>query len=364
MSDASDLPPTRPAPRGRGAAANVPHRYSRDQRAAVDDGWWQDDDTPALRTELLIDQAKSLLSRNDSPDLPFSLSLNPYRGCEHGCIYCYARPGHAYLGLSPGLDFESRIFHKPNAPELLRAELARPAYRCSPISLGGVTDLYQPVERQLGLSRRLLQVMLEARQPVIAVTKSALVCRDLDLWAELAGQGLGQINLSLTTLDPALARQLEPRASSPAARLRAIRELAAAGIPVGVFVAPVIPGLTDHELENILAAAAEAGARYAHSIPLRLPQEVAGLFTDWLQRQVPDRAARVLSLQRQLRGGQLNDPRFGERMRGSGPLGELLQQRFQLACRRLGLNPAPANLDCSRFRPPTPAAPSPQLSLF
>jgi len=335
--------------KGRGAVSNPAPRFDAHRRLPVDDGWdlhpqpgpqldpQMDSAPPPLPTRLHPDSARTVLSRNDSPDVPFDRSVNPYRGCQHGCVYCYARPSHAYLGLSPGLDFETEIFYKPKAPELLREELARPGYRPAPIALGSNTDAYQPSERRLRITRGLLNVMHQTRHPVVVVTKSDLVLRDLDLLAGLARQRLAAVLVSLTTLDPALARHLEPRAAAPHRRLAAIEGLTAAGVPTGVLVSPVIPGLTDHEIERILTAAARAGASQANHIILRLPLELASIFEDWLAVHYPDRAQRVLSLLRQCRGGRLNDPRFGSRMRGSGPIAELMAQRFALAARRLGL---------------------------
>lgn len=362
-----DLPPDAgiPAPpiKGRGASANVVHRYSRETRQAVADGW-DSELPPDPRTRLLIDRARSILSHNDSPDLPFTQSLNPYRGCEHGCIYCYARPTHAWLDLSPGLDFETQIFAKPDAPRLLREAFARPGYQCSPIALGTATDAYQPCERKEGLCRAVLEICKECSHPVSLVTKSALVERDVDLWAALAARRLGHVALSLTTLDSTLARQLEPRASTPAARLRAMEKLAAAGVPVAVFVAPLIPGLNDQELEKILAAARQHGASAAHYVVLRLPHEVAGLFRNWLEQHAPDKAGRILSVLYDLRHGRLNDARFGSRMTGLGHFADLVRQRFNLACRRLDLNTELPALDCSAFTPAAQESHGGQLSLF
>jgi len=356
MSDRPDLvPPGTPSPRkGRGALSNPTARFAEHGRSALDDGWEHPAEPAAFRTRLHLEAARSILSRNDSPDVPFDRSLNPYRGCQHGCIYCYARPSHAYLGLSPGLDFETEIFYKPNAPALLRAELARPGYRPAPIALGANTDAYQPSERGLGIARGLLEVLREARHPVVVVTKSDLVLRDLDLIAGLARERLAAVLVSVTTLDPGLARRLEPRAPSPSRRLAAIAGLVAAGVPCGVLVSPVIPGLTEHEMEAILTAAAAAGATRANHIILRLPLELAGLFHEWLSAHYPERAAKVLSLLRQCRDGRLNDPRFRARMRGSGPIADLIAQRFALAARRLGLgDPGEAwDLATDRFVPP------------
>jgi len=354
--------PHRPV-KGRGAAGNVAHRFSHETRQAEDDGWEQAE--PSLpQTRLLVDSAKSIISRNDSPDIGFGQSLNPYRGCEHGCIYCYARPTHAYLGLSPGLDFETQIFHKPDAARLLREELGHPDYVCSTIVLGTATDAYQPFERKARLTRALLEVALETGHPLSVVTKSSLVVRDIDLWAELARRNLAHIGISLTTLDGLLARQLEPRASAPHARLDAMQKLGEAGIPVSVFVSPVIPGLNDHELENLLAAARAHGAESACYTLLRLPHEVAGLFREWLEWHAPEKAARIMSVLYDLRGGRANDARFGSRMKGLGHFADLIRQRFDLACRRHGLSCELPVLDTSGFRPPAAPADERQLSLF
>jgi len=315
----------------------------------------------AFPTRLIADSARELITRNTSPDIPFEQSINPYRGCEHGCIYCYARPSHAYLGYSPGLEFETHIVYKPEAAVLLRQALARPGYRCTPIMLGSNTDLYQPAERRLQLIPPLLEVLLECRQPVMTVTKSVLIERDLALWQGLAAQGLAQVNISLTTLDGRLARELEPRAPSPRRRLESIERLAAAGIPVGVMVAPLIPVLTDPELERILAAAKAAGATSAAYVLLRLPLETEALFSDWLERHRPQQRAHILARVRDCHAGKSYDARFGRRMRGAGLFADLFAQRFRLASRRLGfVDPPP--LRCDLFRlPPKDAR---QLSLF
>lgn len=341
--------------KGRGAIGNPPGRF--------ESSWRERDDAEAentRRTELRHEQAREVLSANDSPDLPFERALNPYRGCEHGCIYCYARPSHAYLGLSPGLDFETKISAKINAPERLRAALCQEGYVVKPINLGSNTDPYQPAERRLGLTRAILEVLLEYRHPVSIVTKSALVLRDLDLLAALARENLVLVGVSITTLDNRLAARMEPRATAPHRRLQTIAELAAAGVPVGVFAAPIIPAINDHELERILAAAAERGARFAGYTLIRLPHELKALFREWLEAHCPDRAEHVLSLIRQMRGGRENDSRFFHRLRGEGPYAELLGQRFRLACKRLGLQGRQAiRLDTTLFR-----RPGEQLPLF
>jgi DNA repair photolyase len=314
-------------------------------------------------TTIRPDAARTVLSRNQSPDVFFDRSVNPYRGCEHGCIYCYARPTHAYLDLSPGLDFETQLFAKHDAPALLRAELGRPGYTCAPLTLGANTDPYQPVEKELRITRGILEVLQDCAHPVSIITKGSLVTRDIDLLAPMAANHLAAVFVSLTTLDDGLKRTLEPRAASGAARLRVIRELRAAGIPVAVLLAPVIPAVNDHEMEDLLAAAADAGAQAASWQLVRLPLEVAPLFHHWLEEHLPLRKAHVLSVLQQLRGGRDNDPRFGHRMRGEGPYAALLAQRFKLAARRHGLldRASVLQFDTSRFRSPLPGG---QLSLW
>jgi DNA repair photolyase len=351
----SETPP--PAPRkGRGALGNREGRYERLSRTPVDDGWWQDTDAPPpLPTLVSEDQSRTVIRRNTSPDVPFDRAINPYQGCEHGCVYCFARPTHAYLGLSAGLDFETKLYVKKDAARLLAAELRRKRYRAQPLMLGSNTDPYQPLERKLRITRAILEVLSGCEHPVAIATKSPLVVRDLDILAPMAGKRLVSVGVSVTTLDPALARKMEPRAGAPAKRLSAIRALADAGVPVSVLAAPVIPFINDHELERILEAAAAAGASAASRILLRLPWELKELFEEWLRAHFPDRAERVLACVRDCHGGNLYDARWGERMRGSGPWADLLHKRFDLACRRLGLatgSPATRALDCSRFRPP------------
>jgi DNA repair photolyase len=349
--------------KGRGATGNPAVRYDAMRRESVDDGWSRDDEEiPSLRTRVEIDTSRSVISRNQSPDVPFDQSLNSYRGCEHGCIYCYARPSHAYLGLSPGLDFESRLFVKPNTAALLRSELAKPSYRCRPLALGTNTDPYQPVERDWKLTRAVLELMDETGHPVSIVTKSSLVERDLDLLSGLAARRLVQVMISITTLDRVLARRMEPRAASPQRRLQTVRTLVEAGIPVGILTAPVIPALNDEDLEAILEAGAGAGASTAGWILLRLPQELGGLFEDWLRVHYPLKADHVLRLLREARNGKVNDPRFGARMRGQGPVADLVEQRFRRACRRLGLNTTEFALDTGSFLPPVPVRA--QMDLF
>jgi DNA repair photolyase len=308
--------------------------------------------------------ARRILTRNDSPDVPFDVSINPYRGCEHGCIYCFARPTHAWLGLSPGLDFETRIFAKPNAPELLRHELSRPGYRPEIVALGANTDPYQPIERRLGITRAILEIFSEFAHPVGIVTKSDLVLRDVDLLAPMAERGLAHVHFSVTTLDAGLARRMEPRAATPERRLAAMSRLHEAGIACGVLASPMIPGLNDSELEAILEAAAGAGANSAAYILLRLPLELKDLFAEWLRANYPDRANRVLGLVRDTRGGELYQNAFGTRMRGTGHYAALLEDRFELARRRLRLERRPAALDTEQFRVPRPRADPGQLDLF
>src|SRR5688572_12090149 len=331
--------PIRPAVRiGRGAVSNPAGRFEPTRSEVVDDGWGTiDEELPPLETTVQPEPARSIISRNKSPDIPFDQSINPYRGCEHGCIYCYARATHSYLDLSPGRDFETEIFYKPNAVELLRAELATPGYEVSAIAFGTNTDPYQPIERQLNVTRALLELLLELKHPITIVTKGALILRDLDLLRAFAEQELIAVHVSVTTLDDELKRRMEPRTAGPKQRLAMIRQLAAAGIPTGVMAAPVIPALNDHELERILEAAAENGAGNAGYVLLRLPHEVAPLFVEWLHEHYPDRAEHVLSLVKQLRGGELYDSRWGTRQRGLGPFAALLQARFGKAVRRLGL---------------------------
>ena len=349
--------------KGRGAVSNTDSRFSAQSHAVFHDDWDIDEEpAPPVATTLIAERTRTILSRNDSPDIPFEVSINPYKGCEHGCIYCFARPYHAYLSLSPGLDFETRLFYKPDAATLLEKELAAPGYRPTPINLGSATDPYQPCEKDLRLTRGVLEVLLKARHPVALVTKGVLVLRDLDLLAEMAKLDLVAVYISLTTLDPALKRILEPRAASPGARLRAIRELRAAGVPVGVNASPMIPRINDHELEHILEAAKEAGALRASTILVRLPREVSPLFQEWLQAHFPDRAAHVMSLIRDARGGADYQSEWGTRFRGTGPVAELIRKRFELTCRRIGLdNGERLKLTTEHFRPPSRGG---QLALF
>lgn len=365
-----EFPIAPPTPRkGRGAVSNLKGRYEVEQRAMVDDGWaayGDDDASPPLRTQVFEEHAKSILTRNASPDIPFSVSLNPYRGCEHGCIYCFARPTHSYLGLSPGLDFESRIYAKINAPELLQHALRRGNYVPEPIALGVNTDAYQPIERELCLTRRVIEILHEYGHPFAAITKSSLIERDIDLLAPMAARGQVMAAVTITTLDAQLARTLEPRAATPARRLRTVRALSEAGIPVGVSVAPVIPFVTEPDLERVLEACAEAGATSASYIVLRLPWEVAPLFKDWLATHFPQRAERVMARIHDMRGGKDYDASFASRMKGEGAWAALLKQRFEKAVKRLGLNARRHGiLDMSHFRkPPAAEPPNSQWSLF
>ena len=356
--------------KGRGATFNPGNRFRRHDRDAVDDGWPAQDSgddgdaLPPLKTTVSIQPAQTIIARNDSPDIPFSRSINPYQGCEHGCVYCYARPSHAYLDLSPGLDFETRLFAKPNAAELLRAELSKPGYRCEPIALGTNTDPYQPIEREWRITRQLIEVLADCQHPLTITTKGTLVERDLDLLAPMAQANLVRVYVSIAMLDRELARKLDPRAPTPQRRLAMIKALSAVGVPVGVSIAPVIPQLTDRDLEAILQAAAAHGASAATWVMLRLPREVKDLFRDWLAQHYPLRAGHVMSLVQQVRGGRDNDPAFGSRMRGEGAFADLIAKRFELACRRLGLNAdRTLRLDTTRFRPPGRAA-NGQLDLF
>jgi len=337
--------------KGRGAVSNPGGRFEANHLEAADDGWGSlEEPLPDPATVLLVDRPRRAITRNTSPDVPFEQSINPYQGCEHGCIYCFARPSHAYWNLGAGLDFETRIFHKPGLERVLARELAAPGYVCRPINLGANTDPYQPAERELRSTRALLEVLLAHRHPVTIVTKGVLVLRDLDLLAELAGRRLCSVAVSLTTLDDDLKRTLEPRAAAPRARLQVIRRLAGAGVPVTVLLAPMIPALNDHEMEALLEAAAGAGATNAAFMMLRLPHDLGRLFEEWLREHYPQRVDRVLNLLREARGGRLNDPRFGHRMRGEGAYAALLSARFAVACRRHGLNAARAvELDCSQF---------------
>jgi DNA repair photolyase len=347
-----------PTIRGRGAAQNPANRFEKIYLEPDED--WNPEDSAAPKTQYFRDATQTFITRNNSPDVGFETSINPYRGCEHGCIYCFARPTHEYLGFSAGLDFESKIMVKENGPELLRHELSSPKWKPQTIVMSGVTDCYQPIERKLKLTRRCLEVLAEFRNPVAIITKNHLVTRDIDFLGELARHNAAVVNVSITTLDPTLTPRLEPRASLPAHRLAAVRELTAAGIPVNVLVAPVIPAITDHEMPRIIAAAAEAGAVSAGFVPVRLPWAVAPLFENWVERHFPDRKEKVLNRIREMRGGKLNDPNFGSRMRGEGIFAEQIEQMFHIACRRAGLPKREVELSAAAFRVP----PGPQLTLF
>ena len=353
--------------RQRGALSKMQGRFETEAREAFDDGWSREDEPLApLATTVTIERARSIIARNDSPDIPFEQSINSYRGCEIGCSYCFARQSHSYLELSPGLDWETRIFAKTNAAELLREELAKPGYKISPIAFGTNTDCYQPAERKLRITRQVIELLAECDHPLTIVTKAALVERDIDLLAPMARKNLVKVFVSIGTLDHVLARKLEPRAASPKRRLDVLRALAAAGVPCGVMVAALIPALNDKTMEQVLEEAAKAGAREAGYIILRLPNEVKDIFKEWLAAHYPERADHVISIVRQMRGGRDNDPRFGERMRGTGNFAELIAKRFAIACKRFGLNGhgggrRPPELDCTRFVPPSPAG---QMKLF
>jgi DNA repair photolyase len=348
--------------RGRGTRSNRSGRFDRLERAEADDGWGVLGELGAFRTEVAIEPARSIITTNNSPDISFEQSINPYRGCEHGCSYCYARPTHAYLGLSPGLDFETRLSAKTNAAALLEAELANPRYEVKTIALGTNTDPYQPIEREHRITRSVLEVLERTRHPVGVVTKSALVVRDLDILSRMAADGLVKVALSVTTLDGEIARKMEPRASAPARRIEAIRRLAEAGVPVGVMVAPIIPAINDSEIERILEAARDAGATEAGYVLLRMPHEIKELFREWLATEFPDRARRVLSIMRAMRGGKDYDARWFERQKGSGPYAMAIAQRFKLAVRRLRLNERRLATRKDLFVPP--ARPGEQMVLL
>lgn len=362
MSDPDQTLPAHLRLRARGAASNAAGRFERESRERFEDGWEGDGEAQLLRTEVREERPRSALSYNRSPDLPFDRSVNPYRGCEHGCIYCFARPSHAYLGYSPGLDFETKLIARPGIADVLASELRAKSYVPQVIALGTNTDPYQPLEARYGLMRQILTVLSDFRHPVAITTKGTLVERDIDLLAPMAAQQLAGVGVSITTLDPDLARRMEPRCPSPARRLASIRALFAAGIPVRVMISPLVPGLSDHEAEAILQAAFDAGARRATYIALRLPREVSGLFQAWLAQHYPDRAAHVMNRVREMQGGRDYDPDFGRRMKGQGLWADLLRRRFQLAQRRIGYEETPIPLDCSLFRPPPRAGD--QLNLF
>jgi len=380
-SQAAQIPPSSPVPaaavsdfaeigvaidaarrRGRGAQTNASGRYETEARAAFDDGWQSLDELPPFKTSVGIDTARKVIARNDSPDIGFDRSINPYRGCEHGCVYCFARPTHAYLGLSPGLDFESRLFMKPDAPVLLEKELTASGYEPRTMAIGTNTDPYQPIEREHKIMRGILEVLEKTGHPVGIVTKSALVTRDIDILARMAERNLAKVAISVTSLDPKLARTMEPRASTPPKRLEALRQLSAAGIPTVVMTAPLIPALNDSEMERILDAAAHAGVREANYTLLRLPLEVRDLFREWLIANYPDRYRHVFTLIRDMRGGKDYDSQWGTRMKGTGPMAWMIGRRFEIACERLGLNRKRVKLSTSHFVQPEKRGE--QLDLF
>ncbi|MGV8936177.1 MAG: PA0069 family radical SAM protein [Allorhizobium sp.] len=338
--------------RGRGAGLNPAGRFEPMEKVAFDDGWTSLDDMPPFRTEVQVERPRSVITRNESPDIPFDRSINPYRGCEHGCIYCFARPTHSYMGLSAGLDFESKLFAKPDAAKLLERELGKPGYNVRTIAIGTNTDPYQPIEREWRIMRQVLEVLHKANHPVAIVTKSALVMRDIDILADMASRGLAKVMLSVTTLDRKLARTMEPRALTPSRRLEAVKALSEAGIPTGVLMAPIIPALNDHEIERVLDAAKTAGATEAGYVILRLPLEVSPLFRDWLLQHYPDRYRHVMSLVRSMRGGKDYDAEFGKRMKGAGPYAWQISRRFEMATKRLGLVRRNIQLRDDLFVPP------------
>ena len=355
------MPLPQPA-RGRGAKSNDTGRFEAFTHHAFDDGWEPDEERPAqLQTTLQAEAARKIITHNDSPDIGFNASINPYRGCEHGCIYCFARPSHAHMGLSPGIDFETKLFFKPEAARLLEKELSNPRYRCERIQLGANTDPYQPIERKLNITRGVLQVLSRFRHPVTITTKNALVARDKDILGPMGQANLAMVSISITTLDRRLARAMEPRASTPERRLQALRELSDAGVPTMVGFAPVIPGLNDHEMEAVMERAAEAGARAAHYVAIRLPWEIKDLFREWLEAETPDRAKRVMSLIRQMRGGKDYDAAWGKRATGEGPVAAVISRRFKLAKARFGLDQPYQSLDVTQFRN---TAGGPQMELF
>lgn len=348
--------------RGRGVHSNAAGRFEPYAQEAFDDGWTPDEDPPPLRTQVALDASRSVIARNDSPDVPFDRSVNPYRGCEHGCVYCFARPSHAFLGLSPGLDFETRLIAKPDAPRLLAEALRRPRYRPQTIAIGTNTDPYQPIERRFGVMRGLLEVLRDFNHPVSIVTKGALVARDADILGPMGRAGLAAVGVSLTTLDPGLSRAMEPRAASPGRRLKAVEALASAGVPVRVLTSPIIPAINDHEIERLLAAARDAGAVGATYVVLRLPLEVKDLFREWLERVFPMRADRVMNAVRAMRGGRDYDAEWGKRMTGEGVWADLVRRRFEAARDRLGLKATSLPLRTDLFRPPPRVGD--QLALF
>ena len=348
--------------RGRGTAINPSGRYEPEQRAVFHDGWEIEEELPVLKTTVQIERARTIITRNQSPDIPFDRSINPYRGCEHGCVYCFARPTHAYMGMSPGLDFETKLYVKPDAVELLERELSKPGYVPNTIAIGTNTDPYQPVEKTWMLMRGILEVLDRYNHPVAIVTKSALVMRDMDILSRMADRGLAKVAISLTTMDKTLARAMEPRAASPSRRLEAMRALNEAGIPCNVMTAPIIPGLNDHELERLLDSASAAGAKEAGYVMLRLPLEVAPVFKEWLLRHYPDRFRHVMTLIRSMRDGKDYDAEWGKRMRGDGPYAWQIGRRFEIKAKQLGLNISRRPLRADLFVPPH-AAPK-QMCLF
>jgi DNA repair photolyase len=348
--------------RGRGARSNATGRFESRVSEAFDDGWTELDAEPTkLTTVLQAEKARRIITKNGSPDISFDRSINPYRGCEHGCIYCYARPAHAYMGLSPGLDFESKLFFKPEAAKLFEAELSKPGYRCQHIHIGGNTDPYQPIEKKLQSTRSILEVADRFSQPISIITKNNMIVRDADILGRMAERGLAKAAVSITTLDRKLARSMEPRASTPEKRLEAVERLTEAGVPVSVGFSPCIPGLNDHEMEAVLERAKAAGATSAMYVALRLPWEIKDLFREWLETDQPGRASKIMSLVRQMRGGKDYDATFGKRSKGEGPVADMMAQRFQIAVRRLGLNQPREKLDVSQFRVPGRAV---QMDLF
>ncbi|MEO1143132.1 MAG: PA0069 family radical SAM protein [Pseudomonadota bacterium] len=348
--------------RGRAATLNPSSRFDKHSRHVFDDGWQTLDELPPFKTSVQVEKPKTVIAKNDSPDIHFDRSINPYRGCEHGCIYCFARPSHSYMGLSSGLDFETTLFAKPDAARLLRQELSKKNYKPRMLAIGTNTDPYQPIEKQWRITREILEVLEETNHPVGIVTKSALVTRDIDILSRMASKGLAKVAISITSLDRRLARAMEPRAATPGLRLKAVRELSAAGIPTSVMVAPVIPALNDHEMERILDSAKAAGAQEAGFILLRLPREVSPLFRDWLLQHYPDRYRHVMNLLRAMRGGKDYDAEFGKRLRGDGPYAWQIGRRFEIACRKYELNETKHRLDLTQFV--RPVVDQPQLSLF
>lgn len=363
-SNSADWSELRDQARGRGALSNASGRFEKQYAEPFDDGWTTEEKLPTLQAETILEKPKTIITYNTSPDIGFDRTINPYKGCEHGCIYCFARPNHAYRGLSPGLDFETKIFVKPSGPALLRRELSKKSYKVNRIQFAGDTDIYQPIEKELRITREILEVLSEFNHPVMLITKSALILRDLDLLAPMAEKGLVSVAISFTTLDRKLARTMEPRCAAPHRRLETMRELVAAGIPVTAMTAPMIPALNDPELESLLEAAADAGAARAGYVLLRLPLEIAGLFTEWLEANYPDRAKKVMSLLRSAHKGEDYRSEWKVRGRGDGPYAELIAARFKNAVRRLGLNTVKFNLRTDLFRPPPLTKPGSQMSLF